>query len=225
MKKLNKIILLAFVLSLGYGAQAQKGVEITEHAETINGIDGNVLRTIINRADKKTISKEWKRKMKRYKASVKTKSNEVHATEVMIPSISEFPIQVYAQINEVSESQMEFLVLFMNGDRDISSSSDISGFTAAKQIVKEFSHEISKEASSAYFKNEEDQLKDLGNKLDDLKKEKKKAEKEIEDAKELIKEREYDLKENEKLREETLKQIDKQKQSVKNAKKELDQFN
>lgn len=224
MKKLSKIILVALILGLGYNAQAQKGVEITESTEEINDFDGNVLRTIINRADEKTISKEWKRKMKSYKASVKTKKNEIHATEVNISTISEFPIQVYAQINEISDSQKEFLVMFMNGDRSISSSSDISGFTAAKQIVKEFAQEISNDATSAFFENQEDELKGLESKLDDLKKEKKKAEKDIEEAKETIKEREYDLSENEKQSKETQKQIEAQKQAVKNAKKELDQF-
>jgi len=172
MKKLSKIILLSFVLGLGYNAQAQKGIELTESTEEINDFNGNVLRTIINRADEKTISKEWKRKMKDYNASVKTKGNEIHATEVNISTISEFPIQIYAQVNEISESQMELLVMFMNGDRSISSSSDISGYTAAKQIVKEFTQEISNEATSVFYENEEDRLKDLESKLDDLKKEK-----------------------------------------------------
>lgn len=224
MKKWNRIILFTLLLGLGFTAQAQKGVEITESTEEINDVNGNALRTIINRADKKTISKEWKKLMKSYKASVKTKGNEVHATEVMVSSISEFPIQVYAQINEISETEMELLVIFMNGDRSISSSSDISGYTAAKKIVEDFALQISNEATSAFFENEEDQLKNLEKKLDDLKAEKKKAEKEIEEAKELIKEREYDLKENEKKREETLKSIEAQKQAVKNAKKELEQF-
>lgn len=224
MKKLSKIILLAFVLSLGYTVQAQNAAEVTESTENINDIDGNVLRTVINRADEKTISKEWKRKMKNYKASVKTQKNEIHATDVNISSISDFPIQVYAQTKDIGESQMEFLVMFMNGDRSISSSSDISGFTAAKQIVKEFSQEISNEATSAYFENEEDRLKELESKLDNLKKEKEKAEKEIEEAKETINEREYDLNENVKQSAETQKQIETQKQAVENAKKELDQL-
>lgn len=225
MKKLSKIILLAFILGLGFTAQAQKGAEVTESTEEINDFDGNVLRTVINRSDEKTISKEWKRKMKSYKASVKAKKNEIHATEVNISSISEFPIRVYAQINEINESQMEFLVMFMNGDRSISSSSDISGYTAAKKIVEEFAQEISNEATSAFFDTEEDRLKELESQLNNLKKEKKKAEKDIEEAKETIKEREYDLSENEKQSKETQKQIEAQKQAVKNAKKELDQFN
>ena len=156
MKKWNRIILFTLLLSLGFTAQAQKGVEVTESTEEINDVNGNALRTIINRADEKTISKEWKKLMKSYKASVKTKGNEVHATEVMVSSISEFPIQVYAQINEISETEMELLVIFMNGDRSISSSSDISGYTAAKKIVEDFALQISNEATSAFFENEED---------------------------------------------------------------------
>lgn len=224
MKKWNRIILFTLLLGLGFTAQAQKGVNVTESTEKVNDVNGNVLRTVINRADEKTISKEWKKLMKKYKASVSTKKNEVHATEVMISSISEFPIRVYAQINEISETEMELLVMFMNGDRSISSSTDVSGYTAAKKIVEDFAVEVSNEATSAFFDNEEDKLKDLEKQLDDLKDEKKKAEKEIEEAKELIKEREYDLKENEKKREETLKSIEAQKQAVKNAKKELEQF-
>jgi len=224
MKKWNRIILFTLLLGLGFTAQAQKGVEITESTEEINDVNGNALRTIINRADEKTISKEWKKLMKSYKASVKTKGNEVHATEVMVSSINEFPIQVFAEINEVNDAQMELKVIFMNGDRSISSSSDISGYTAAKKIVEEFAYEISNEATSAFFENEEAKLEDLDSKLEDLKKEKEKAENEIKEAKELINEREYDLKENEKKREETLKSIEAQKQAVKNAKKELEQF-
>lgn len=223
MKKWTSLIL--FSLCLSYSAFAQKGTEVTETTANINDINGNALKVVINRADEKTISKEWKRKMKNYDASVKTKSNEVHATEVSISSISEFTIQVYAQINEIDETQKEFLAIFMNGDRSISSSSDISGFTAAKEIVKTFAEELSSNATASYFENQEDQLKELEDRLDDLHKKKKKAEEEIEEAKETIKEREYDLKENEKQREKTEKEIEIQKQTLKNAKKELDLFN
>jgi phosphoenolpyruvate-protein kinase (PTS system EI component) len=224
MKKWNKIILFALILGLGYTAQAQKDIKITESTEKINDYDGNVLRTVINRADEKTISKEWKRKMKDYDASVNTKKNEIHATEVMISTISEFPIRVYAQVNEINETQIEFLVMFMNGDRSISSSPDISGFTAAKQIVKEFTNQVSKEATKGYNKTQINLLDDLQKQLKELKNNKKDAEKEIKKAKETIKEKEYELAENEKKREETLKKIEAQKQTVKNANKEMDQF-
>lgn len=224
MKKLSRITLLILLLGLGYNTQAQNGIEITERTEEINDINGNALRTVINRADEKTISKEWKRKMKDYDASVKTKGNEVHATEVNISTISEFPIQVYAEINKIDETQMEFLVLFMNGDRSISSSTDISGYTAAKKILEEFANQLSKEATEEYNEKQISLLEDLQKQLEDLKDNKKDAEEEIKEAKETIKEKEYELAENEKKREETLKKIEAQKQAVKNANKEMDQF-
>lgn len=225
MKTLKMLFILSLLIAFNSSQSwAQKGFDVSETKEKINDFDGNALRIEINRSDEKTISKEWKKKMKNYDGSVKTKKNEINATEVNISSISDYPIQVFAKVNELKDKKHEFLVIFLNGNQSISSKSDISGFTAAKNIVSSFANEISKDATQDYNDLQEKELKALNSKIDDLQKEKKNAEKEIEDSKKTIKEKEKEIEENEKERVKTLKKIEEQKKVIKDAKSELDQF-
>ena len=162
--------------------------------------------------------------MKDYDGDVKTKSNELRATGVIIESISNPPIEVYFKVKEISETKHEIFVQFKSNGDFISRGNDISGYTSAESILNNYATKLSQEASSSYFEDQEKELKTLENTLEKLAREKKKAEKDIEDCKETIKENEYSLEENKKNQISTVKQIEEQKKKVRNAKKEKDIF-
>jgi chromosome segregation ATPase len=222
MKQMSKLLTLTLALFALNLLSAQEVTTVTETIENIGDANGSALRVEINRADERTIAKEWKSVMKDYDGDVNIKGDEIYASEVMISAISEHEIKVFAKISKLNETKKEFTVIFLNGDRAISSESDISGYTAAKDIVMRFAKARSLEATTEYKENQEDALKELEDNLDDLLRDKKRAEDDIEDCKETIKEKEYDLEQNQDKRGELVKQIEEQKKTLKNAKKEVD---
>lgn len=214
---------LAFV-GLFFIAQAQKNATITETSENIADANGSALRVEIFQTDSKTILKEWKSKMKKYDGDVKIKKGELIASNVKISLISEHEIKVYAKVKDYTKSSKEVFFIFLNGNQSISSTSDISGFTAAKEIVSSFATELSKNSTKAFFDNQDKALNKLQKELKDLVKEKEKAEKEIENCKESIKDNEYKIVDNKEKQSDLIKKIDSQKKIVKDAKNNKEVF-
>ncbi len=220
-KLFSYVFLLLSTFSVGV---AQESISVSESTANIEDANGNALRTEINRADEKMIIKAWKSLMKDYDGDVDIKGNNILSKEVIISAISERGITVYAQINKLSDTRKEFLVIFLNGDSYISSKNDISSYTAANQIVKDFAQKVSQNATNKHRDLQMSVMKDLTKQLENLKREQKNAEKEIEKAKETIKDKEYELGENEKEQTEMAKKIEQQKELVKNAKNEAELF-
>lgn len=219
-KPLLAISLVIFSLN---SLQAQKKVKVTETSEKINDVKGTALKVIINKSSEKAISKAWKKVMKRYGASVKTKRNEIHASNANISTISEYPIQVFAKIeNNKKENNQAFSAIFLNGNIPISKSSDVSGFTAAKKIIEDFANQISKEATTEFMKGEESILSGYNKEIKNIDKETKKANKDIANKKKEIEKLESTVKDNAKKKGELEKKIKTQKGKVKDAKKEVD---
>lgn len=222
MKNIIKPILLtAISLSMSITLNAQEKIKVGETTEKINDYSGNALTVVFNRADEKTISKEWKRTMKHYKASTSTKGNEIRATDVSIPSISDYPIQVFAKVKENKDKQNVFYVIFLNGDQSISSKSDASGYTAAKSIVEGFANSLSKNAAKDYQKTQERLLKNYNKELKSNAKDTKDDQKSIENKQKEIKNLGEDIKKRQKKQEELKKKIETQKGTVKDAEKEV----
>lgn len=220
--KLIYVVLL--LIGFGYTVHSQEAISITEISASIQDASGNALRTEINRADEKMINKAWKSLMKDYDGDVEVKGNTIISKEVIIPSISDRGITVYAQTSKLSDTKKEFQVIFLNGDQDISSRSDVSAYTAANQIVKDFAQKVSNTATNKYRDIQLGLLKGLSKELEGLKRDQANAEKEIKKAKETIKDKEYELENNEKEQQEAVKKIEKQKEMVKNAKIEAELF-
>jgi len=226
MKNLIKSLLaMSLVLFSLNSLQAQKKVSVTESAEEINGVKGTALTVIINKSSEKEIIKEWKKTMKRYGASVKTKKNEAYASNANISTISEYPIQIFSKIkNNKKEESQTFSAIFLNGNIPISKSSDVSGFTAAKKIIEDFANQMSKAATTEFMKGQEKMLSTYNKEVKNIEKESKKASKDIEKKKKEIEKLENTVKDNEKRKVELEKKIKDQKNKVKDAKKEVDLY-
>lgn len=217
MKKLIPLFTVCLALNV---AKAQHATKVNETTESISDASGNALTAIIYKSSDKAIAKDWKSLVKDYDdAEVKTKGTDVYATNVLIKEISEHQIKVYSQVKEINDEEHEISVIFMNGDEAISSSNDVAGYTAAKDILYRFANEHSKESTAKFLSLQAKALSKLEKDLKDLKRDKEKAEKEIDDCKKSIKDNEYNLEKNKDEQSDKEKEIDKQKTQVKSAKK------
>ena len=224
----NKV---ALIISLFFLTTATYAQEVNEQSGNIDKVSGTVLRTTINRAEEKTIVKGWKGVMKDYDADVDTKNNGITAKEVKIESIGTVGLEVLAEVRKSSDTQKEFIVMFLKNGTAISSTSDLSAFTAAKSIVREFANNMSKKATEDYQKAQIKLFDDIEDDYEDAQKEQEKAEKDIEDAKEQIKESEKEIKEKSKFLDENKrtqadlkKKMEAQKTMVNGSNKEMDLF-
>ncbi len=217
-----KLFLLLFVLP--FIAYNQEATAVTETIESIEEVSGSALKSTIYYSNDKSILRAFKNTLKNYNGKVKIKGNELTATEVVITSIADHEIKVYAKVKELNAFAHEVFFIFLDGSNFISSSSDISGYTAAKDIVYNFSNTQNQNSTESHFEKQEKKLSELEEGLNDLVKEKKKAEEEIEDCKELIKDNEYKIKENIDDQERVAKEIEEQKGVVKKARNAKDIF-
>jgi len=213
---MKSLKLLLFCLAfIAFGSNyAQEKIKVSETTEDIEGVKGNSLKVTIYRADEKTVAKEWKSTLKSKSGDVDIKGKSVIASDVLIEAISEREISVYALIKVVNETEIDFYVIFLNGDRAISSAGNPSAFVSAKKIVEDFANSVSKEAAKDNHKEEEKLLKSYNKELENVTQE-------IEDAKKLIKEKQKEIEDNTKKKENLLKQIEEQNKTVKASEKEI----
>lgn len=228
--KISHLILTGF-LALSINSFAQEATTVIEKKDNIVSESGSALSTKINRATDKDIVKAWKSKMKEFDGDVKTNKSTITATEVKIAAIDPNSIEVFAEVRKSTEKEFEFLVIFIKNGVPLSSESDLSGFTAAKSIVRSFANDLSKEATEEHHKDQNDVVVSLIKDLENAQKNHKKAEEAIESAKKRIKEAESTitektkfLNENKKTTAELAKKIEEQKKIIKTAKDEMDLF-
>lgn len=220
---MNKYYLILLLFSPLFGFN-QSAIEVVETVESIENVSGNALQTNIFRSNEKDIYKGFKSLLKGYGGSVTQKRDFLLGTEVMINSISDHEIKVYAKLKEVDQKTASLFVIFLKGDTPVSSRSDVSSYTAAKEILLDFSRTHSQKAVDSYYKSEEKKLQSLEKELEYLIKAKQKAEKEIDDCKKSITENEYNIKENIEIQKTINDQIEKQKNTVKSARDEKELF-
>lgn len=226
MRKIIKgVLAISIVVLCMNNLQAQQKIQVIEVSEKINKVEGNALQVNINNSTDKIVAKEWKKLMKKEKATVKTKKREVYATNATIPSISEYPIQIFAKITtDKKDNSQKLTAIFLNGNIPISKSVDVSGYTAAEKMLVEFATDISKQASLNLLKAEEKKLKSQNKELKNLEKENKKANKTIEKNNKENKKLESTIENNEIQIKKINDEIKSQSSAVKNAKKDVDKY-
>ena len=203
------LISVLFVSTL----HAQDKIKVSESSKQIEGVKGNALSVEVYRTDEKTVVKEWKSTIKRKSGDVDIKGNSIIATDVLIKSISDHEIKIYAEAKRINETTIEFSAIFLNGDRAISSS-DAGAHIVAKKMVKDFAKSLSQEAAKEHHEEQLEVLEDHNKSLEDLTEE-------IEEAKALIEEKKQEIEDNTKKKEELQKTIEKQKETVSSAEKEM----
>ena len=224
----SKIVLALSLFIMSVSTNAQNGVYVEEGRDNVNKTNGTVLKTKIKRASEKEIVKAWKSKLKDFDGDVDAKKNVITASEVKVESIGTVGLDVSAEIREVNKVEHEFVVMFIKNGEAISSSTDLSAFTAAKNIVRNFATELSKEATEGYQKAQlkifggfEKQLEKAKEEEEDAKEDIEDAKKDIEKAKEDIKKANEDIKKAEESMKENAKVLEKNKTKQEDISKKI----
>ena len=135
-----KHLILSGFLALSIPSFAQEATTVINKTDNVGSESGNALSTKINRATEKDIIKAWKSKMKDFDSEVKTKNATISATEVKIESIDPNTIEVFAEVRKSTDQEFEFVVIFIKNGAPLSAERDLSGYTAAKNIVRNFAN-------------------------------------------------------------------------------------
>lgn len=150
----------------------------------------NGLSVSIPDAEEKLIDKVWKEYFKPYgKVKKNKKAKEEFSMDAVVHTIfGSNKMDVYIQTENNSAN-----VFFDLKTGFLSSEAYPREFDGAKVFVQEFAYEVEREKTRELLKEEEKKLDKLKDKMEDLVKDNAKYHKDIEEAKEKIKQREADI--------------------------------
>ncbi|MCU0433668.1 MAG: hypothetical protein MUC87_09470 [Bacteroidia bacterium] len=193
---MKKAITLAMLLLFATAAQAQK-ISVKESNENIGGGSHNALVVTIYDAKPDDIEKEWKSKMKGYDAKVSSKK-EIFADNALIKEMGgNDPMDVYARVEKVSDTESKFIVGFDLGGAWLNSKDHADKYKIAEKIVRDFALKMTKDAVADIRKAAQKKLDNVKDQQADLEKKNKELKGDIETYKEKIKKAEEDIKTNE----------------------------
>lgn len=187
---------LALVALLMTTALVAQKITVKESTETVGGSSHNCLVASIYDAKPDAIEKAWKSKMKSYDAKVSSKK-DIFADNAMIKEMSgNDPIDIYARIEKVSDTESKLIVGFDLGGAWLNSKDHAEKYKIAEKIVREFALSMTKEAAADLRKAAQKKLDNLKDDQASLEKKNKDLNADIEDYKNKIKKAEEDLKTN-----------------------------
>ncbi|MFP4663057.1 MAG: hypothetical protein ACLFM1_01395 [Bacteroidales bacterium] len=204
------LILLMLVFLIG-SASAQK-IKVEEDEKKINGSKRDVLLVEIPQTDQKTVEKAWKKRMKDHDAESFKSKKEMFADNVLIESVTDNTIDIYARAEENNE-YVEFYVAVDLGGAYMDSEHD-SEQTAMKRFIENFASGIALEAYQEMLDDQKGILKDLNKEIKSLANDKEHYEKKIEKYQDKIEDHEADIKDVE-------KEMEKQQELLEDEEKKL----
>ena len=150
-----------FALSLVFVSVmfAQK-IEVREVSGKFRNGNQNALSTTVYHCDLKTVEKEFESLLKDYKGKTSTKKGELFGDNLLITSVSNNTIDVYAYFVEGKDGEVEVIAGFDLGGAFISSSMHQEQYIRISQIMKEFALKLTEKAYADYLKEEEKKLND-----------------------------------------------------------------
>ena len=209
----RSILILLFLVFMISGAFSQKKVKVIDGKEKFSVGNVDVMIVNIFASDKNYVEKAWKKLLKRYSGKVTTKS-EIVATDVIIKKMGDKRFDVYSRIKEGKDNTTIIEVALDLGGAFLSKTQHPQRYKEFKQILHDFSVEVSKEAVREQIDDQEKILSKLEQSQEKLEKEQESLKKTIEDCKQKIKESEEAIAKNNKEQEEKKKEIETQRQVV-----------
>jgi len=183
---MKKIALILIAMFLTIAMFSQK-ITVQETTAKFHKDNRNALSVMVHYSDAKTVEKELKSLLKSYKGKVKTKKGVIFGDDLIISTISENTIDVYATAKEFKNGEVEVNVSFDLGGAYLTSNTHPEQYARASDIVKNFAFGLTEQAFAEIVKNEEKEL-DKANKeykkvvqnKEDLEKDNKDYKKQIE---------------------------------------------
>lgn len=217
MKKITILFLFVFSTLMSF-SQIKPVQEIND--EMSQGTNRG-FKVLIPEGNKKEVIKAWEKLMKLYGGSTEKikKTDDYKSTEVTMSSLTDHPVETYANFQETPEGVYVRAYVDM-GAAYLNSEQHTEETEAFKKVIYTYANEVAKAAV-------QDQLDDEVKALEKLEKDMSKLKKEQENSEEAIKDAENTIEKNKKLLEEnasaqTVKAKEVETQSAKKAKVEAE---
>ena len=198
-----------------YAAVSAQTIKVVESTERFDDGTRPALVVYVYECKVDDVEKEWKSLMKDFKSEKISSKDGIIADNIVIPSITDGSIDVYARAEKINENASKLMVAFDLGGAYLSSSlNNPIAYEAASKLIVDFARKTSKngiaeklkEAQKAMDKLKEQQ-KELEEKNSDLKKD-------IENYKEKIHKAEEDIADNKNNQEKKKAEIEAQRKVV-----------
>jgi esterase/lipase len=211
---------ILFVLSLAFVSVlfAQK-IEVREVSGKFRSGNKNALSTTVYHSDLKTVQKEFESLLKDYKGKTSTKKGELFGDNLLITSVSNNTIDVYAYFLEGKDGEIEVIAGFDLGGAFISSSMHQEQYIRIAQIMREFAIKLTEKSYAGFLKAEEKSLKEAEKEHEKMIKTKSDLEKQNQDYKKKIEQNEKEIEKMGKQIEENATKLNEQKSEFEKLKK------
>ncbi|HNQ67889.1 MAG TPA: hypothetical protein PKN32_05900 [Bacteroidales bacterium] len=189
---MKKICLLFAFAIVGITVFSQR-IEVKETTGQFRSGNKNSIVTTVYHSDIKTVTKEFTSLLKSYKGKVSSKKGEIFGDNLMITSISNNTIDVYAIIKETKDGDVEITAAFDLGGACISSSQNSEQYGRATDIIREFALKLTEKGYADFLKSEEKKLKESQKEFEKMVDLKKDLTKDNEDYKKKIEQNEKEI--------------------------------
>jgi len=176
---------------------------------------------VIPYSKRNSIKRQWKRHLRSFdNNNLNKKRKKVLADNIVIPSIRDFPLNVYTHLKGMGED-VRMRVFIQTGEEDFMNNDD-DGYEKARQFIYSFAAKKAKEALSDRLDDMKDNLDDKKDELEDLKDDAEDLKETIEDCQKTIEESKKALNKNEDKQNKQHEKVDKQQQAVDQLEKRID---
>lgn len=168
-----KSLIFVILITAGLSTRAQQPVQAFEVTRKTDSLDARGFSLLIEGTTKKNIEKAWKAYLQREsgravkgaeKPSYQIFSNEYVATNYFIPSITNSPITITANIFESREG-VRLTAFFKVQGKSLNAESDPELLGAAQAFVERFGHEQATKVQNEAVKSEKRNLSNLRKEL------------------------------------------------------------
>ncbi len=187
-----KNIALILMLFAATGLFAQK-ITVQETNGKFQKDNRSALMTTVYYSTAEDVEKELKSLFKSYKGKVKTKKGVIIGDDLVISSVSENTIDVYATVKQLKDGEVEVLVAFDLGGANLTSSAHPDKFPRAQDIIRNFALNLTEQSFAEIVKDEEKELEKFNKDYEKVVGNKEGLEKDNEDYKKQIEDNEKDI--------------------------------
>lgn len=215
-----KKISLCIVLCLATGFLFSQRIVVRETTEKIGGGTNNAFVVQIFEVNQKEVEKEFKKYLKTYKAKLSSSRGEIIGRKANIASISDRPVNVFVKISSTKDNSVELTAAFDLGGAFLSSGLHSSQADRVKEILRNFSRDLTSSKYNVILKEQEQEIKKLEKQFNRNTREKSSLEKENKNLKSRMEDNEKKIERLDKDIKEQEKDLKEKKDVFENKKKE-----
>lgn len=219
---MKKIITIAFAVSIGISATAQK-IKIKESRESIGGASNNALVVTLYEVSPSEAEDAFRSFMKQYDGKRSSKDGGIFVDNAAIKEIGgNNTVDIYGKAQgKKDDPEITFVVAFDMGGAFLNSGDHKDQYKAAEKIVKDFAVKATKDAIEDKLKAAQKIQSGFEDDQKSLEKDQKNLSSDIEDYKAKIKKAEDDIVKNKAAQDKKKGEIEAQKKVVGEIDKKL----